>query len=74
MISDIEEVVSAASTRNNIPPNLISSVISAESGFNPSAKRCAGTDAINAADRRANGRAKSARSFPDCGRRNAIFA
>ena len=34
---DIDEVVSAASTRNNIPANLIKSVISVESGFNPNA-------------------------------------
>ena len=34
---DIDEVVSAASTRNNIPVNLIKSVISVESGFNPNA-------------------------------------
>jgi len=36
-VPDIEEVVSAASTRNNIPANLIKSVISVESGFNPNA-------------------------------------
>src|SRR6516165_12521041 len=34
-VQDIEEVVSAASMRNNIPVNLIKSVISVESGFNP---------------------------------------
>ena len=36
-VQDIDEVVSAASTRNNIPANLIKSVISVESGFNPNA-------------------------------------
>ena len=36
-IQDIDEVVSAASTRNKIPANLIKSVISVESGFNPNA-------------------------------------
>ena len=70
----IDDFVNAAGLKHGIDPDLIQSVIRAESGFNPSAKRCAGTDAINAADRRANGRAKSARSFPECGRRNAIFA
>jgi len=36
-VQDIDQVVSAASTRNNIPANLIKSVISVESGFNPNA-------------------------------------
>jgi hypothetical protein len=35
--TDIEELVSAASTHTNLPPNLIKSVIRAESGFNPNA-------------------------------------
>jgi hypothetical protein len=34
---DLEEVVSAASGRNNVSPELIKSVIRAESGFNPNA-------------------------------------
>jgi len=36
-VRDIDEVVNAASTRNNIPAILIKSVISVESGFNPNA-------------------------------------
>lgn len=35
--SDIDEAVSAASTRTNLSPNLLRSVIRAESGFNPNA-------------------------------------
>jgi soluble lytic murein transglycosylase-like protein len=36
-ISNLDAVVSAASSRNNIDPDLINSVIRAESGFNPNA-------------------------------------
>jgi hypothetical protein len=42
----LDEALSAASQRNNVPPELLRSVIRAESGFNPNAKSVKGAQGL----------------------------